>query len=61
MGSAVVGNTITATVTLSSSTPMGSWQYLISYDNSKLKLIGGQTSVADYTTSASGVKSKAIL
>ena len=57
-GSAVVGNTITATVTLSSSTPMGSWQYLISYDNSKLKLISGQTSVADYTTSASGVKSK---
>ena len=57
-GSAVVGNTITATVTLSSSTPMGSWQYLISYDNSKLKLISGETSVADYTTSASGVKSK---
>lgn len=57
-GSAVVGNTLTATVTLSSSTPMGSWQYLISYDNSKLKLISGETSVADYTTSASGVKSK---
>lgn len=56
--SAVVGNTITATVTISSSTPIGSWQYLISYDNSKLKLISGETSVADYTTSASGVKSK---
>lgn len=57
-GSAVVGNTITATVTVSSSSPMGSWQFLINYDNSKLKLTSGATSVADYTTSASGVKSK---
>lgn len=57
-GSAVVGNTITATVTVSSSSPMGSWQFLINYDNSKLKLTGGATSVADYTTRASGVKSK---
>ena len=32
-GSAVVGNTITATVTLSSSTPMGSWQYLMTIQN----------------------------
>ena len=57
-GTAVVGNTITATVTVSSGTAMGSWQFLVSYDTSKLKLISGQTSVADYTTSASGVKSK---
>lgn len=57
-GSAVVGNTITTTVTVSSSSAMGSWQFLINYDNSKLKLVSGETSVADYTTSASGVKSK---
>ena len=57
-GTAVVGNTITATVTVSSGTPMGSWQFLVNYDNSRLKLISGQTSVADYTSSASGVKSK---
>lgn len=54
----IVGNTVTATVTLSSSESIGSWQFLISYDNTKLKLISGETSVADYTTSASGVKSK---
>ena len=57
-GKAVVGNTITATVTVSSGSSMGSWQFNINYDNSKLKLVSGTTSVADYTTSASGVKSK---
>ena len=57
-GQAVVGNTITATVNLSSGTPMGSWQYVISYDSSKLQLVSGQTNVADYTSTASGVKSK---
>ena len=57
-GKAVVGNTITTTVTVSSGTPMGSWQFNVNYDNSKLKLVSGTTSVADYTTSASGVKSK---
>lgn len=57
-GQAVVGNTITATVNLSSGTPMGSWQYVISYDSSKLQLVSGQTSVADYTSTAAGVKSK---
>ena len=54
-GQAVVGNTITATVNISSGSAMGSWQYVISYDSSKLQLVSGQTSVADYTTSASGV------
>ena len=57
-GQAVVGNTITATVNLSSGTAMGSWQYVISYDSSKLQLVSGQTSVADYTSTAAGVKSK---
>ncbi len=57
-GSAVVGNTVTATVTVSSSTPMGAWQFLVTYDTSLLKLTSGQTSVADYTQSTSGTKSK---
>ncbi len=57
-GSAVVGNTVTATVTVSSSTPIGSWQFLVSYDTSLLKLTSGETSVADTTKTSSGVKSK---
>jgi len=55
---AVVGSTVTVNVTLSSGSPMGSWEYIINYNSSHLKLISGQTSVADYTTSASGTKSK---
>lgn len=55
---AVVGSTITVNVTLSSSTPMGSWEYLLNYNSSYLKLISGSTSVADYTTSSSGTRNK---
>ncbi len=36
--SAVVGNTITISVTLSSSTSLGSWDFSIGYDTSKLRL-----------------------
>ena len=57
-GQAVVGNTLTTTVNISSGTAMGAWQYVISYDSSKLQLISGQTSVADYTPNASGVYSQ---
>ena len=35
---AVVGNTITVTVTLSSSTSLGSWDFTVGYDTSKLRL-----------------------
>ena len=45
-GTAVVGNTITATVTVSGSN-IGSWQFDVNYDNSKLKLLSGQTFMAD--------------
>ncbi len=55
---AVVGSTITVKVTLSSSSAMGSWEYLLNYNSSYLKLVSGNTSVADYTTSANGTKNK---
>lgn len=54
---AVVGNTITVNVTLNSNSPMGSWEYLLNYNSSYLKLVSGSTSVADYAANAS-TKSK---
>lgn len=56
--SAVVGSTVTVTVKLSSSTGIGSWEYLINYDSSMLKLVEGKTKVADFTSEKGGVKSK---
>lgn len=55
---AVVGSTVTVNVTLSSGTAIGAWEYILNYNSSYLKLVSGSTSVADYTTSASGTKSK---
>lgn len=37
--SAVVGSTITATVTVSSSSALGSWEFLVSYNTNYLKLV----------------------
>ncbi len=37
--STTVGNVITATVTISSSDPLGSWDFIIGYDSSKLTLL----------------------
>lgn len=59
--SAVVGNRVTLTVTLSSSTSIGSWQMDLNYDKSYLQLVSstaeaGGTSMVN--SSASGVKSK---
>ena len=56
--SAVVGSTVIVTVKLSSSTGIGSWEYLINYDTSMLKLIEGKTKVADFTGEKGGIKSK---
>ncbi len=58
---AIVGNQIKVTVTLSSSTAIGSWQMDLNYDKSYLSLVsssaeGGGTAMAN--SSASGVKSK---
>lgn len=43
----VVGNTFTVTVKISSSTDLGSWEWTISYDKTKLKLQSGESNVAD--------------
>ena len=58
--SAVVGNTVSITVTLSSSTPIGSWDMDLNYDRSYLELIstnseGGGVSMVN---SSSGTTSK---
>lgn len=58
---AVVGNQVKVTVTLASSTKIGSWQMDLNYDKSYLSLVnssaeGGGTSMA--SSSVTGVKSK---
>lgn len=60
---AVVGNKVTVTVTLSSGTPIGSWEMSLSYDKSYLQLTSstaeaGGTYMANVTSTTSGVKSK---
>ena len=54
--SVVVGNTFNATVTVSSGTYLGSWEYTLNYDSSKLKLISGDVYIADYGNGS--IKSK---
>ena len=61
--SAVVGNRVTITVTLSSSTAIGGWEMALNYDKSYLQLVSstaesGGTKMLGYTTTLSGVKSK---
>lgn len=61
--SAVVGNRVTVTVTLSSSTAIGSWQMALNYDKSYLQLVSstaesGGTNMAGFAPTLSGVKSK---
>ena len=60
---AVLGNNVTVTVTLSSSTAIGAWEMDLNYDRNYLRLTSatseaGGTMMAGYATSASGVKSK---
>ena len=59
----VVGNNLNVTVTLSSGTAIGSWEFDISYDRSLLQLTSstaesGGTHAANSASSASGIKSK---
>ena len=59
----VVGNRITLTVTLSSSTPIGSWQMNLDYDKNYLELVetssdSGGSGMASVMQSTTGVKSK---
>lgn len=58
---AVVGNKVTVTVTLSSSVKIGSWQMELNYDKAKLKLLSSTTEAGGIrmaASSAGGVKSK---
>ena len=43
-----LNNTVTVTVKVSSSDTLGSWQYGLSYDKSKLSLISGDTNIVGY-------------
>lgn len=59
----VVGNTVTVTVTLSSGTPIGSWEMDLKYDKSFLQLTSstaeaGGTYMVNAASTTSGVKSK---
>ena len=47
-GKAVVGSTITATVTISSGSPLGSWDILVNYDSSRLRLVSGANHIVGY-------------
>lgn len=53
----VVGNTFTVTVKVSSSSPLGAWEYTLNYDTSKFKLVSGENPVADPASNGS-TKSK---
>ncbi|MCI8330935.1 MAG: hypothetical protein HFE04_02405 [Bacilli bacterium] len=55
--SVVVGATFNVSVTISGNQPIGSWQYTIQYDSSKLKLVSGDVSVAE-TIKDDSTKSK---
>lgn len=45
---AIVGSTFKVTVNVSSNEALGSWEYTLSYDSSKAKLVSGQLHVVDY-------------
>ncbi len=44
----IVGRTFTTTITISSSVPLGSWEFTLNYNPSLLKLESGNVYVADY-------------
>ena len=46
--SAVVGSTFRVTVTVSGSAAIGSWEYTLGYDSSKVRLNSGQLHIVDY-------------
>ncbi len=52
-----INNTFTVTVKVSSSGKLGSWQFGVSYDKSKLSLISGEPSVVQYGDGAISSKS----
>ena len=52
----LVGGTVTAYVTVSSSSPIGAWEYSLNYDSSDLTLKSGKSYIADYATNGSKYK-----
>ncbi len=48
--SLVVGNTVTVTIKLSSASPLGAWEYDLSYDSKMLKLTSGDARVVGYVS-----------
>ena len=54
---AVIGSTVTVTVTISSSETLGAWDFTLSYDSSKLKLKESSAQIVDSNRVGSG-KSK---
>lgn len=44
----VVGRTFNVTVTVSGGAPIGSWEYTLGYDSSKVRLNSGQLHIVDY-------------
>lgn len=52
-GTVVEGGTITTTVKISSSSPIGVWEYSLNYDSSMLTLKSGTTHIASYASSGS--------
>ena len=56
--SVTVGNTITTTVTISSSEALGSWNFVVGYDTSKLTLLDNTTQrIVDYGDGSTKSKS----
>lgn len=53
----VIGNTFTVTTKISSSSSLGSWEWVINYDSNKFKLVSGTSYIVGYA-SGSSVKSK---
>jgi len=43
----VIGGTFNVTVTISANEPLGSWQYNLQYDSSKIKLVSGDANIAE--------------
>jgi len=52
-----INTTVTVTVKVSSSDNLGSWQYGLSYDKSKLSLVSGDTNIVGYGDGSYKIKS----
>ncbi len=53
-----LNNTVSVTIKVNSSDILGSWQFNVSYDKSKLSLQSGDTTVVGYNNDGSNIKTK---